>query len=119
MVPLNLVAVGSPAAVARFPQDQVKAREVLTVVDDSGLVYEGDAAWIVCAWALPGLHGAANLLSSGARRTMFRGVLRVVDAVRQVGRTPYPRDDESVETQACVDENCPVGLPAAITLDAP
>jgi DCC1-like thiol-disulfide oxidoreductase len=139
IVPLSLVAVGSPTAVAMFPDlDQVRAREVLTVIDDVGLLYEGDVAWLICAWALPGLHAVSGGASSGVRRTLFRSAVHAVDVVRQVGRSPrpaaaapYPLGDGSPSshptdgsdapdapgTPDCKDSVCPVGFPEAIAIN--
>jgi hypothetical protein len=136
LVPLSLVAVGSPAAVALFPDlDQARAREVLTVIDDVGLLYEGDAAWLICAWALPGLHAVSGGASSGVRRTMFRSAVHVADVVRQVGRSPrrdatapYPLGNGSASSHPtdgsrapgapeCGDTVCPVGFPQAIAIN--
>lgn len=124
---MSLVAVGSPTAVALFPAlDQVRAQEVLTVVDDVGLLYEGDAAWLICAWALPGLHAVSGTVSSGVRRTLFRGAVHAADAVRQIGRplrqdvaASYPLGDGQPPSAAseCSDSVCPVGFPAAIAID--
>ncbi len=121
LVPIHLVAVGSAPAAELFPDlDLGRARDVLTVVDDSGTFYEGDAAWIVCLWALPGLRSAATHLSSSWRRTLLGAGLDGLNRVRKIGRdkgapiAPYPVTDASGHEQKSADdcdENCPTGLP--------
>jgi predicted DCC family thiol-disulfide oxidoreductase YuxK len=121
LVPIHLVAVGSDRAVQLFPNlDLTRARDVLTVVDDSGTFYEGDAAWIVCLWALPGMRTAANHVSSGWRRRLLGSGLDGVNRVRKIGRdehrpiapysVPDASDRERTSPEDC-DGNCPVGLP--------
>jgi predicted DCC family thiol-disulfide oxidoreductase YuxK len=116
IVPIELVAVGSPAAIAKFPLlDQVRAREILTVIDDSGLVYEADAAWLMCGWAIPGLRSTAEHLSTPLRRKVFRHSVAVVNRVRLLGRDPYPSNDVPLNAanDSCETEACPVGFPAS------
>jgi predicted DCC family thiol-disulfide oxidoreductase YuxK len=124
LVPVHLVPVGSAQAQQLFPTlDLDRARNVLTVIDDAGALYESDAAWLVCLWAIPGLRPAANHFARGWRRGVFRTATDVVDAVRQIGRKPgsaYPGLDvagqETVKAfdrkrHECDGESCPAGLP--------
>jgi len=48
-VAVNLVAAGSPESLARFPQ--LPPGE-LAVIADTGDVWFGNRAWIICLWAL-------------------------------------------------------------------
>jgi len=49
LVTVNLIAAGSPETQERFPQ--LPPGE-LAVVSDTGDVWLGDRAWIICLWAL-------------------------------------------------------------------
>jgi predicted DCC family thiol-disulfide oxidoreductase YuxK len=115
-VPIYLVAVGSPRAAELFPVlDLRRAREILTVVDDSGRLYEGDAAWIVCAWALPALRGFAEHVSTGWRRRIVRSGADALNAIRLIGRDPYPESSgKDVEAAVECADSCPVGLPSCL-----
>lgn len=73
-VELRFVAAGSPRAARLFPPDVAGSSEPgeLVVVSDEGGVYRGDAAWLMCLWALenyrawglrlahPGMRGLAR-----------------------------------------------------------
>ena len=53
IVPLRLVPAASPLAVELYPQlehDATLSR--FTVVDQRGGIYRGDAAWLMCLYAL-------------------------------------------------------------------
>jgi predicted DCC family thiol-disulfide oxidoreductase YuxK len=62
-VVLHPIAIASPEAIARFPQITPGNQE-LVVIADTGEVWIGDRAWIICLWALPEFRGWANKLSS-------------------------------------------------------
>ena len=119
IVPIHLVPVGSPRAAELFPDlDLRRAREILTVVDDVGHLYEGDAAWIVCAWALPALRGLAEHVSTGWRRSLVQSGASALNTLRLVGRDPYPEPGvEDVEQAAACADSCPVGLPSWLGTD--
>ena len=76
LVPLEFVDVGSLAARARFPQlDHARAEAEITVIGDSGQVYEGPAAWIACLWALEGYRATAHRLSTPAGAPLARAAV--------------------------------------------
>ncbi|MFC4032849.1 DCC1-like thiol-disulfide oxidoreductase family protein [Streptomyces polygonati] len=76
LVPLDLVPVGSPEAVRRFPAlDQRAARKEITVIGDGGQVYRGDSAWIVCLWALAEHRTLSHTLTSPAGRRLARAAV--------------------------------------------
>ena len=53
LLPLLLLAAGSPAAVRRYPElDPHETLEELTVVSSAGGVYRGPRAWVMCLFAL-------------------------------------------------------------------
>jgi predicted DCC family thiol-disulfide oxidoreductase YuxK len=52
LVPLRLVAAGSPEARELFPTlDHPRTLREITVVCDDGAVYVREYAWVVCLWA--------------------------------------------------------------------
>lgn len=50
LVPMHLLAAGSPEAKRLFPA--ISGGKEVTVISDQGYVWRGDAAWVVCLWAL-------------------------------------------------------------------
>ncbi|MFE9838061.1 thiol-disulfide oxidoreductase DCC family protein [Streptomyces sp. NPDC005551] len=76
LVPLRLVPAGSEEARRRFPGlDHRVTLEEITVVGDSGQVYRGSAAWIVCLWALREHRPLAHRLSTPAGARLARGAM--------------------------------------------
>jgi len=83
LVPIEFVAANSPEARRRFPRlDHVRTQFVLTVVGADGAVYEGERAWLVCAWALPRWQATAEHASSRVRLPFVRLATRAVDGYR-------------------------------------
>jgi predicted DCC family thiol-disulfide oxidoreductase YuxK len=76
LVPVDLVAVGSPEAHRRFPQlDHDASFREVTAVGDSGQVYRGATAWIVCLWALAEYRPLSHRLATGAGKHLARGAV--------------------------------------------
>ena len=91
LVPLEFVPAGSAEAVERYPDlDHARTLDEITVIADNGDAYEGDAAWLVCLWALDGYRSIANRLASPALRPLARGVVAKAAAIREA-----TRDDDS------------------------
>lgn len=64
-VRLDFVAAGSEEARSRYPDLDHEASLVdLTVVADSGEIYLGPKAWILCLWALEGYRQTALTMRS-------------------------------------------------------
>jgi predicted DCC family thiol-disulfide oxidoreductase YuxK len=83
VAPIEFVAAGSPQAQARFPVlDHRRTTHVLTVVASDGAVYEGERAWLVCAWGLPRWQPVAEQPSGGGGRWIVRLGARMVDRYR-------------------------------------
>lgn len=83
LAPIEFVAAGSAEARARCPQlDHRRTQYVLTVVGADGAVYEGERAWLVCAWTLPRWQAAAEHASRRWRLPFVRLATRGVDAYR-------------------------------------
>jgi predicted DCC family thiol-disulfide oxidoreductase YuxK len=83
LVPIEFLAAGGPEARRRYPQlDHARTTRVLTVVAGDGAVYEGERAWVVCAWALPGWQPLAERVGTRHRLPMVRLFARMVDRYR-------------------------------------
>lgn len=90
IVPLALVAAGSDQARRRFPElDHTTTLREITVVGDSGQVYQGDAAWLVCLWALAEYRPLAHRLSTRAGAPVARAAVLAAARYREAqwGRT--------------------------------
>ncbi|GAA1029711.1 hypothetical protein GCM10009557_19230 [Virgisporangium ochraceum] len=66
------------------------------MVADTGAVYVGDAAWLVCLWALD----TYRALSYRLARPGLRGAAREVVALASAARTRF-REDGGCDTAAC------------------
>lgn len=75
LVELRLVDVRSELARQRFPQlDLARCLREITVVTDTGHVYRGDAAVVMCLWALRRTRGLSLQMARG-RRGRFLGAI--------------------------------------------
>lgn len=63
-VDLVFVATGTPAADRILPIERGRPAEELVLVSDEGAVYRGNAAWLMCLWALEEYRAWANRLAS-------------------------------------------------------
>jgi predicted DCC family thiol-disulfide oxidoreductase YuxK len=79
LVPLEFVMAGSEEARRRFPQ--VPAGE-LAVISDTGEVWLGNGAWIVCLWALRDFRTWSVRLSGPALKLLAREAFSVLSANR-------------------------------------
>jgi predicted DCC family thiol-disulfide oxidoreductase YuxK len=79
LVNLRMIAAGSAEARARFPQ--LPAGE-LAVIADTGDVWMGNHAWLVCLWALREYRELALKLSSPLLLTMAKQAFAVVSRNR-------------------------------------
>ena len=98
LVPLEFVPAGTVAAVERYPAlDHARTLSEITVIADTGDVYEGDAAWIVCLWALEGYRSIANRLATPALRPLARGVVARAAAIRAGRRDSSTHDRHDLD----------------------
>jgi len=82
LVACDLVPAGSPEARRRFPHlDHAATLEEVTVVADTGEVWTGDAAWVVCLWATVDHRALAQHLS-GSLRPLVRAAARTANGLR-------------------------------------
>lgn len=98
LVPLDMVPAGSESARRRYPElDHARTRREITVIGDSGQVYTGQAAWIVCLWALAEHRPRAHWLATPAGAPFVRVTMLAAAKYRQVsgaGTAPdTPCDD--------------------------
>jgi predicted DCC family thiol-disulfide oxidoreductase YuxK len=96
LVPIEFVPANSSEARARYPHlDHERTKTVLTVVATNGAVYEGERAWLACAWTLPRWQSVAEHLGSRPTLLVVRVAAKLVDRHRrQTMASPYrPRCD--------------------------
>ncbi len=80
---VQFIPADSAEAHARFPLlDHTRTTRVLTVVSSDGAVYEGERAWLVCAWSLPGWQPVAEHLGTGIGLRLVRLSVRTIDGYR-------------------------------------
>ena len=83
LLPIEFLAADSALAHERFPLlDHERTTRVLTVVCSDGAVYEGERAWLVCGWALPGWQPLTEHFGTGLRLRFVRLAARAVDGYR-------------------------------------
>lgn len=76
LVPLDFVPAGTPQARQRFPAlDHARTLREITVIGDSGQVYEGAAAWVVCLWALSGFRAVSHRFATPSGAQLARGMV--------------------------------------------
>ncbi|MEU1894854.1 thiol-disulfide oxidoreductase DCC family protein [Streptomyces pristinaespiralis] len=97
LVPLRFVAAGSAAARRGYPQlDHARTMREITVIGDRGQVYTGQAAWIVCLWALAEHRPKAHWLATPAGAPFVRVTMLAAAKYREMtgaGTGAAPCDD--------------------------
>ncbi|GAA3087864.1 MULTISPECIES: thiol-disulfide oxidoreductase DCC family protein [Streptomyces] len=102
LVPLRLVPAGSEAARRRYPLlDHAGTLRQITVVGDSGQVWSGTDAFIVCLWALAEHRPRANWLATPAGRPFARAAMYTASAWRSAVRGGGEAEPEE---PACDDQ---------------
>lgn len=111
LVTIDLQEAGSPTARRLFPRlDHDATLRDITVVADiievadiidgrqrrAGAVYVGDAAWLICLWALDSYRALSYRLA----RPGMRGAAREVVALASAARNRF-REDDGCDTAAC------------------
>lgn len=96
-VPITLVEAGSETARHLYPGlDHDATLRDITVVGDDGGVYVGDAAWLICLWALDAYRATSIRLAQPG----LRGVARQVVAMAARARKGL-REDDGCDSDAC------------------
>ena len=96
LVRIEFLQAGGPEARRRYPHlDHERTTRVLTVIATTGstphaAVYEGERAWVVCAWALPAWQPLAERVGTRTRLPLLRVFTRTVDRYRRhlISRSP-------------------------------
>jgi predicted DCC family thiol-disulfide oxidoreductase YuxK len=97
LVKVELTASGSGNALSRFPQ--IPASE-LAVVANTGEVWLGNRAWIVCLWALRDYRNLAFRLTSPLLMMMAREAFVLVSSNRSaISGLLGLRSDQEMEQQ--------------------
>jgi predicted DCC family thiol-disulfide oxidoreductase YuxK len=91
LVPVELLPVGSGSARQRFPAlDHEATQREITVIGDSGQVYRGDTAWVVCLWALADHRALSHLLATPAGRRLARAAVLTAAKYRESSKRSGP-----------------------------
>ncbi|HSA53719.1 MAG TPA: DCC1-like thiol-disulfide oxidoreductase family protein [Yinghuangia sp.] len=94
LVAIDLIPAGSARARNRYPDlDHERTLREITVVGDSGQVYEGAYAWVVCLWALRGYRRTAERLSTPAGLAVAKAAVVAAARVRASTRDDSGFDD--------------------------
>ncbi|MFG2295055.1 thiol-disulfide oxidoreductase DCC family protein [Streptomyces sp. NPDC048603] len=87
LVPIRLVPAGSAEARRRYPDlDHASTLREITVIGDSGQIWTGTDAFIVCLWALTEHRPKANWLATPAGRPFARATMAAAAAWRGATR---------------------------------
>ena len=85
LIGLDLVPAASALARRRFPTlDHDRTLEEITVVSDTGAVWTGGQAWVMCLWATAAHRGLAESLSRPSRLPLAKGAAYVAAGIRGV-----------------------------------
>lgn len=85
LIGLDLVPAGSRSARVRFPTlDHDRTLEEITVVSDSGEVWTGAHAWVMCLWATAAHRALAESLARPSRLPLAKGAAHLAAGIRGV-----------------------------------
>ncbi|MFJ8000969.1 thiol-disulfide oxidoreductase DCC family protein [Streptomyces sp. NPDC096310] len=102
LVPLDPVPAGSQEARRRFPGlDHGATLKEITVIGDSGQIYRGTAAWIVCLWALTEHRPRAHWLATPAGAPFARVSVLAASKYRELTAAGRTDDGGSCADGAC------------------
>jgi predicted DCC family thiol-disulfide oxidoreductase YuxK len=104
-VRLEVVPAGSSEARRRFPGLEWRdATDELVVVGDTGAVYRGDRAFLICLWALVEYRDWSLRLASPSLRPLARRAFALISTHRQ--------DLSRLLARTLDDAGNPAGVPA-------
>lgn len=83
LIELRFVAGGSPEVAELFGDlDPALAHDQLLVISDTGEVYAGASAWIMCLWALREYRGWARSMARPWLKPLARQVYQLISSGR-------------------------------------
>lgn len=99
LVRLRFLPAGSAQARQRFPNlDHRATLRNLTVIANTGAVWEGDSAWLTCLWALTAYRGLSHRLATPGLRPL---AATVVSAAARVRTRQYGDNDDRAHCASC------------------
>ena len=99
-VELRFLPLQSPEAACRFPGiEQFEPQHQLVAISDTGDVYQGSHAWIMCLWALREYREWSQRLASPALLPWARRVCELVSENRLTLSAWFRRDDVALEAE--------------------
>ena len=82
-VRLEFLPYDAPEAARRFPAIQhMRADQEIVVMLDTGEVWQGAGAWVICLWALREYRGWSARLASPAMQSVARAVVHWISSNR-------------------------------------
>jgi predicted DCC family thiol-disulfide oxidoreductase YuxK len=112
IVPLELLPAGGEDAQRRFPTLAAEEPEELVAVSDTGDVYRGAHAWVVCLWALDEYREWSFRLARPALLPLARNVFEWISTRRHgLSRGLGMMSDADIAAEAtavgaCTDGRC-------------
>ena len=103
-VELRFLPLQSPEVTRRFPGiEQFNPREQLLVVSDTGEVYQGSHAWIMCLWALQEYRAWSQRLASPALLPWARRACELVSDNRLSLSALFKGSSDAEASEALAD----------------
>lgn len=108
---LEFIPYDSPEAVRRLPAiRQLRADEEILVLADTGEVWQGAGAWVICLWALKEYRAWSARLASPAMQALARKMVYWISAHR-IGLSRLLRFRSDAELAAVVERDALSGQP--------
>ncbi|SKA80878.1 Protein of unknown function, DUF393 [Prosthecobacter debontii] len=113
-VRLDFLPYDSPEAAQRLPAIRhLQADQEIVILADTGEVWQGAGAWVICLWALREYRAWAGRLASPGMQAMARKVVHWISANR-IGLSKLMGFTSDAELTAVVERDSPPPLPCQI-----
>lgn len=114
-VRLDFVPYDSPEATRRLPAIRhLQADQEIIILADTGEVWQGAGAWVICLWALREYRAWSARLASPAMQAMARQIVHWISANR-IGLSRLMELTSDAELSAVVERDSPPPLLCQIT----
>lgn len=108
---LEFIPYDSPEAARRLPAiRQLRADEEILVLADTGELWQGAGAWVICLWALKEYRAWSARLANPAMQAMARKLVYWISAHR-IGLSRLLHFRSDAELVAVVERDTPSGRP--------